>query len=137
MNERMMDKTSQPSFEDMVAWLGEPLSKEWSNLRRFLEETYHILVIFSLGGKSGWNLQYRILGKPLIEMYPEHGSFTTLVILGKAELEKALERIDSYGLLVQKALLETTRYHDGCWMSSGVGSGQGAPGCFGYYLIWF
>lgn len=117
MYERMLDKTKQPSFKDMNDWISQPLATEWSTLRRFLEETYWIVPIFNDGGKRyGWNLQYRIAKRPLCEMYPEHGSFTALVILGKAELEKAIERIAIYGLLVQKALVETPRFHDGCWM---------------------
>jgi hypothetical protein len=49
-------------------------------------------------------------------MYPEHGSFTALVILGKIELEQALNRIESFGVIVRQALVETPRFHDGCWM---------------------
>lgn len=117
MHERMLDKTKQPTIEEINDWIGQPIASDWLRLRQMLEETYHIEPLFNDGGKRyGWNLQYRISKRPLCEMYPEHGSFTALVILGKAELEKALERIDSFGLLVQKALVETTRYHDGCWM---------------------
>jgi len=49
-------------------------------------------------------------------MYPEQGSFTTLVILGKAELDQAMERIEIFGSTVRQALTDTPRYHDGCWM---------------------
>ncbi len=91
MNERMLDRTNQPTVDEMIAWIGQPIAKEWATLRGFLEETYHIVPIFNDGGKRyGWNLQYRISKRPLCEMYPELGSFTTLVILGKAELEKAI-----------------------------------------------
>ncbi len=117
MNERMLDKTNQPSLDEMTNWIGEPLSKEWSKLREILEETYHILPIFNSGGKKyGWNLQYRISGRPLCEMYPEHESFTVLVILGKAEMENAMARFSTFGKLIQKSLVETPRFHDGCWM---------------------
>ncbi len=117
MHERMMDKSAQPSFEDMVNWIGQPTATEWIALRRFLEETYHILPIFNAGGKRyGWNLQYRIAGRPLCEMYPEHGSFTALVILGKDELGQALDRIEIFGPTVQQAVEKSPRYHDGCWM---------------------
>jgi hypothetical protein len=117
MYERMMDKTTQPSDADMVNWIGQPVNEAWSALRRFLVETYDILPIFNSGGKKyGWNLQHRRGGRPLCEMYPERGSFTALVILGKVELEQALERLDTFGATVQKALVESPRYHDGCWM---------------------
>jgi hypothetical protein len=117
MHERLMDKTKQPSDADMVAAIGQPIAEAWTALRRFLVDTYGILPVFDPGGKKyGWNLQHRLGGRPLCEMYPEHGSFTALVILGKAELAQALGRIETFGPLVRQALLETPRYHDGCWM---------------------
>lgn len=117
MHERMMDKSTQPSEQDMATWIGQPLSSDWLALRQFLSESYDILPIFNPGGKKyGWNLQYRKGGRPLCEMYPEHGSFTVLVILGKEELGQALVRVEKFGSIVRRALEETPRYHDGCWM---------------------
>lgn len=117
MYERMMDKTTQPTEEAMFAFIGQPIAEAWTALRRFLVETYEIEPIFNSGGKKyGWNLQYRKGGRPLCEMYPENGSFTALVILGKAELAQGLERLETFGPLVQQALVETPRFHDGCWM---------------------
>ncbi len=117
MHERMMDKTTQPSDADMINTIGQSVSDSWTALRSFLVETYDIVPIFNSGGKKyGWNLQHRLGGRPLCEMYPEHGSFTALVVLGESELEQALDRVDTFGSLVQKALVETPRFHDGCWM---------------------
>lgn len=117
MHERMMDKTTQPTDADMIAWIGQPLAEAWTALRQFLVETYAIDPTFNSGGKRyGWNLQYRLGGRPLCEMYPEHDSFTTLVVLGKKELEQALERLEMFGPTVRRALVDTPRYHDGCWM---------------------
>ena len=117
MHERMMDRTHQPTDTEMMEWIGHPLSAGWDHLRRFLAHTYAVEPIMNAGGKRyGWNVQYRIGGRPLCEMYPEHGSFTALVILGRAELEKAMQGIESYGENVQRALRVTPRYHDGCWM---------------------
>jgi hypothetical protein len=117
MHERMMDKTKQPSDAEMIAVIGPSLAEGWTALRRFLAETYGIEPIFNSGGKKyGWNLQHRIGGRPLCELYPERGSFTALVILGKAELDQALERLETFGPTVRQALVETPRYHDGCWM---------------------
>ena len=87
-------------------------------------ETYDIAPIFNSGGKKyGWNLQHRIGGRPLCEMYPEHGSFTALVILGKTELDQALENLDTFGSTVRQALVETPRNPDGCWMYIRVSDG--------------
>lgn len=117
MHERMMDKNTQPTDADMIDTIGQPIARAWTGLRSFLFETYDIAPVFNSGGKKyGWNLQYRLSGRPLCEMYPEKGSFTALVILGKLELEQALERLDTFGLLVRRAVEESPRYHDGCWM---------------------
>jgi hypothetical protein len=115
--ERMMDKTTQPADEEMIKVIGQPIAEAWTTLRCFLVETYAIVPIFNSGGKKyGWNLQHRIGGRLLCEMYPERGSFTALVILGKAELEQALKSLDAFGPTVHNALVESPRYHDGCWM---------------------
>ncbi len=117
MHERMLDKSNQPTDEDMVNAIGAPISTAWTALRSFLVETYGITPIYNPGGrKYGWNLQHRSGGRPLCEMYPEYGSFTALVVLGKTELEQALERIETFGETVQAALRDTPRFHDGCWM---------------------
>lgn len=117
MHERMMDRSTRPSEEDMVNRIGQPMAEEWVSLRRFLAGTYHIDPAFDAGGKRyGWNLKYRVGGRPLCEMYPEQGSFTVLVILGKNELRQAIDRIDTFGPLVRQAVEESHGFPDGCWM---------------------
>lgn len=115
--ERLIEKEPQPADADMREVIGQPLVEAWEALRRFLVETYQIEPVLQYGGRRyGWNLQHRKGGRPLAELYPECGSFTALVILGKKELDQALERLDTFGPLVQRALVETPRFHDGCWM---------------------
>lgn len=115
--ERLLDKNVKPTDGKMVAVIGPPLSEAWTCLREFLVRTYIINPIVDYAGpRYGWNLEFHKSGRPLCEMYPEHGSFTALVILGKNELNQALDQLSSFGVLVQNALLNTPRYHDGCWM---------------------
>lgn len=117
MHERMMDKTTQPSAEEMINWIGQPIADAWIALRQFLQQRYGIDPIFNAGGKrNGWNLQYRSGRRPLCELYPEQGSFTALVILGRVELDQALDRVERFGTTVRQALETSPRYHDGCWM---------------------
>ena len=115
--ERLIDKNAQPSDADMLEVIGAPLADAWAGLRRFLVETYEIDPYLQYGGtRYGWNLQHKKGGRPLSEMHPECGSFTALVVLGKKELDQALERLDTFGPTVRQALVNTPRYHDGCWM---------------------
>jgi hypothetical protein len=116
-NERLLDKSHQPTDAEMCAAIGSTLSDGWTELRRFLVDTYAIEPLFNDGGRRyGWNLQYRKGGKPLCEMYPEYGSFTALVILGGKELSQAMAQLDSFGPHIRQALVDTPRLHDGCWM---------------------
>jgi len=115
--ERLIDKNAQPSDADMVEVIGAPLADAWGGLRRFLVETYQVEPFLQYGGKRyGWNLQHKKGGRPLCEMYPECGSFTALVVLGSKELAQALEKLESFGPTVGRALVEAPRFHDGCWM---------------------
>ena len=115
--ERLIDKNAQPSDADMVEVITTPLAEGWTELRRFLVETYAIEPFLQFGGpRYGWNLQHRKGSRPLCELYPEHGSFTALVILGKKELDQAMEQLESFGSTIRKALEESPRFHDGCWM---------------------
>lgn len=119
--ERLTDKNAQPSDKDMIDVIGSPLADAWIELGRFLVETYNIVPFLQYGGKRyGWNLQHRKGGRPLCEIYPECGSFTALVVLGKKELEQAPERLESFGPNVRQRLLDTPRYHDGCWLYTRV-----------------
>jgi hypothetical protein len=117
MHERMMDNTALPTDGQMVDWIGQPLAQEWTALRAFLSDTYDIAPVYNPGGKRyGWNLQYRVGSRPLCEMYPERGSFTALVILGKAALDQAMEHIETFNPVVRHAVEGSPRYRDGCWM---------------------
>ncbi len=52
MHERMMDKTTQPTDEDMVKTISQPIAEAWTNLRCFLTDTYAITPVFNSGGKK-------------------------------------------------------------------------------------
>jgi len=117
MFERMLDKSHQPTDAEIIGAIGQPLAGAWTALRTFLAETYGVVPIFNSGGKKyGWSLLHRAGGRSLCELYPEYGSFTVLVVLGKAELDQAMERLETMGPTIRQALLETPRLHDGCWM---------------------
>lgn len=116
-HERLIDKNAPPSDAYMLEVIGPSLAEAWTRLRTFLTETYEVEPVLQCGGpKYGWNLQHRKGGRPLCEMYPEHDSFTAMVVLGSKELEQAMERIETFGQLVSGYLQNSPRYHDGCWM---------------------
>jgi hypothetical protein len=116
-HERLIDKQHQPSDAEMIQVIGPELAGAWNELRRFLVETYQVEPLMQCGGpKYGWNVQHRKGGRPLCEMYPEHGSFTAMVVLGGKERQQAMEQIDSFGALVAGYLQNTRMFHDGAWL---------------------
>ncbi len=116
-HERLTDRGFQPTGEDMIAYIGLPLADSWTELRRFLVETFEIVPILQFAGKRfGWNIQHRKGGRPLCEIYPECGSFVAMVVLGRKEWEQAMEQIDSFGPNVRQRLLDTPLNRDGVWL---------------------
>ena len=105
----------------MLEIIGDPLADAWAELRRFLVDTCDIVPILQFAGKRfSWNLQHRKGARPLCEIYPEYGSFTAMVVLGREEMGEALARLDSFGPIVRQRLLETPRYRDGAWLCTRV-----------------
>ncbi len=108
------DKTHPPSNEELSEALGskQPL---WEALARFIEASYQLPSEFSYGGKNyGWNLWYRRSGKSLATLYPQKESFVAQVVLGKEQVEKALNL--ELGENVGKVLRDTPQFHDGRWL---------------------
>ena len=109
-----LDKNHPPSAEDLKEAFGASFPL-WEELLQFLEDTYQMRVEFSYGGKNyGWNLWYRPSGKSLVSLYPQEKSFVAQVVLGKDQVEKALEL--SLGETVKITVRETPQFHDGKWL---------------------
>jgi hypothetical protein len=115
--EHMLDKTKQPSSEDILTFIGAPLAECWAALDQFVRETYAVEPEFRFGGsKSGWILRYRKGGRPLCEVSPRSGGFIVLVVLGKQEAEAAFEGIEALGPNVRTCLENAHAFHDGRWL---------------------
>lgn len=97
--------------------LGTSTLMVWKELRTYLDYAYAIEPSFLFGGKKyGWCYKYRKSSRTLCTLFPEKGSFTVLVTLGKKDLEK-LE--PDYGRLKKKLrdqIESTHQYHDGKWL---------------------
>lgn len=109
-----VDKSSQPSSGEIEAILGTAFPL-WQRLLRFMDDDYQMTGEMSYGGRNyGWNLWYRKSGKALISLYPQPGQLVAQVVLGKAQVEKALEL--GLGEKVGKMVRETPQLHDGKWL---------------------
>lgn len=114
---RMTDKTSKPTEQTIMSFIGEPARKAWLDVRQFIEDYYGLVpeTVF-YGAKYGWTIRYRKSGKTLCSLFPEKGGFTVLVVLGKKESEKALSMQDELSSKIRNFLQDTEQLHDGRWL---------------------
>lgn len=113
----MIDKTHEPTAEEMMNFIGVQPKEAWSEMKRFIEERYDAApeTVF-YGEKYGWTVRYRRGGKTLCSLFPEKGGFTALVVLGKKESEKALSIREELSSKINKLLGDTEQLHDGRWL---------------------
>ena len=115
--ERLKDKTSEPTEETVIKFIGKQTSKAWIELRQFIEENYDFKpeIVF-YGNKYGWTVRYRKSGRTLCSLFPEKGAFTVLIVLGKKEVDKVVSISDDLSPRVRKMLSDTEQLHDGTWL---------------------
>lgn len=113
----LTDKTRFPDDDALRASLGEPYYTYWTALDSWLRGVYAVEPLVQYGGaKSGWTFRYRKGGRPLCEMTPAAGGFSTLVVLGAKEGAQALENAAVLGPSVRECLETAHVYHDGRWL---------------------
>ena len=114
--ERLLDKEYKPSDEEIIAAIGE--KRLWLELNNYIEQNYDFtpeLVFY--GKKYGWTTRYRNKSKKtLISLFPEHGAFSALVVLGKKEVEKIMDVHDQLSPSTQNVINDTEQLHDGRWL---------------------
>ncbi len=112
----MLDGTHEPVEKEMADFIGEPAKEAWVKLRGCLKVNYDIVPEMIFSKKYGWNVRYRKNGKSLITLLPEKGAFTTLVVLGREESEKALSMQDELSPKMHELIENTKQLHDGRWL---------------------
>lgn len=86
----ILDRTSEPGFEDICGYIGGKAEGRWRILKRHIEENYASKpeTAYSVcAGKPGWNVKYKKGGKALCTLYPEKEGFIALVVLSGADME--------------------------------------------------
>ena len=113
--ERMLDEDHEPSEREILAAIGA--GDLWLDLKEYIDQSYDFLpeLVF-YGKKYGWTIRYRKSGKTLISLFPEHGAFTALIVLGKREGEKAAEMLDELSPATRKLIGSAEQLHDGRWL---------------------
>jgi hypothetical protein len=116
------DKSCPPAEAELHTALGSRL-EWWLRITAFMFETYQLPGLMSYGGKNyGWNLWFRRGSRPLLSLYPQTQGLTAQVVLGKAEVAKALNL--ALGTHIDTVLRETKAFHDGLWLFIPLESSQ-------------
>lgn len=115
--QRMLDKEHEPSEREVFSYLGNNAKEAWADIISFLKTNYDFLPELDFGGaKYGWSIRYRRSGKSLCTLYPEKGSFTILIVLGKKEVIEFKEKISDFSEGFIALFNNARQFHDGRWL---------------------
>ena len=118
--ERLLNKSKKPSKEEIKKTIGDRI-KLWLEIHQYIEENYDFtqeLVFFTK--KYGWAIRYRRQGRTMVYFFPEQGSYSVLLVLGKKEAENADLIKDKLNKEVRTVFENTEQLHDGRWLWIGV-----------------
>lgn len=111
----MLEKV--PTDEEMIALIGQPLFKVWTELSNLIESKYDMERLWNNGGKKWtYECKYRRGGKSLCALYAKENVFGFMIIFGKDERAKFEADRNDYSIEVQRIYDESMTYHDGKWM---------------------
>jgi len=116
-NARMLDEQTTPNMKTIYEHIGVETKPAWLELQAFLDTNYDLTPeIHFYGKKYGWSVRYRKSGKTLCTLFPENGSYTVLITLGKKEREKLSDIFGTLNDIIANIIRNTTIYHDGQWL---------------------
>ncbi len=100
MYERMLDKTSKPTFDTLVDYCGEqgPL---FLGLDMFMKATPDMKseIRFPYGNKYGWGIKYSCKTRYICDVFTDKNAFTVLLLLTNAQAKKVFNSLSLYGRL--------------------------------------
>lgn len=87
----VQDPTLSPDMQAMADSIAGIAHERWLTLNEHIQQAYGAkpqIVYSSCSAKPGWNVKYKKSGKALCTLYPEPESFTALVVVSMADMEK-------------------------------------------------
>lgn len=112
----------KPDFSAISSYVESPW---WDGLCGFVEKTYGVqpAVEYSRCSEApGWNVKYKKSGRALCTLYPEKGSFTCLVCVGRKEAEAAELQMSSFHPRIRELYQATRLFNGSRWLMIPVDS---------------
>lgn len=106
MYERLLDKSKQPSIEDLEIYCGEN-KDNFIALNNYLSENFFTIqeVRFPYGNNYGWCITHRKGKKLICDVFAEAGAFTVMLRLSDQQFESVYSRLLEY----------SKKYIDNCY----------------------
>ena len=97
MYERMLDKQTVPTIQEMIDYCGEN-SELFSELNEWLTKVYSTeqQVAFPYGNRYGWGIAHRKKKKLLCNIFAEKNAFTVMLRLTNKQYESVYGRLQDY-----------------------------------------
>lgn len=114
---RLFNKFIIPDEKSMMEFIGSDMRRLWAKLNDYINSNFKVKrEINYFGKKYGWCIKYKKTSKTFCVLFPEQGSFTFLIVLGRKELEKINDMKSDLSAEVIKTINNTHQYHDGKWV---------------------
>ncbi len=97
MYERMLDKRTMPTIEEMTEYCGEN-AELFSALNEFMTITFETeqKVVFPYGNKYGWGIGHYIKKKLICNIFAEAGAFTVMMRMTNTQYEAIYDSLKAY-----------------------------------------
>lgn len=113
--ELLFDREHMPSFTDVEEYIRNPL---WNILHKEMIKLYKAQpkLEFSRCSLPGWNIKYKQNGKNLCTIYPQKGTFKSLIIVSKVNEDSIKAILPTLEKEIQQAYKENNFMNGGKWV---------------------
>lgn len=97
MYERMLNKSENPTVENMTAYCGET-ARMFSELNEWIFHEYGTTqtIVFPYGNSYGWGISHKRKGKLVCNVFPENGAFTVMLRMSDPQFASVYDWLGDY-----------------------------------------
>lgn len=97
MYERMLDKQTVPSFDDMISYC-EDAGELWVELDQYLKDKFNMegCIRFPYGNKYGWSIKYSYKSKHICDIFAEVSAFMVLIRISEDVIKSIYNELSIY-----------------------------------------
>lgn len=113
---------NKPDEKQISEFINNPL---WENLCSYLESTYNVsphIEYSRCSAQPGWNVKYKKSGRSLCTLYPEEGSFISMVSIGSKEAVEAELMLNTCTSYIRQLYEKTANFNGSRWLMIQVSS---------------